>query len=147
MRLEGKDDNETNFEEDVYLAVEINMDKNVWKFMGKKVASIEYDEESEVDCSGCAAPCCKGKATPTLTLTELISGGFKAKITPLPEALKDKAPLADSAVMVNVKEKCPYLDEDNMCKIWDNRPQSCRAYDCRNDKRTEVTKGSKYHKD
>ena len=32
--------------------------------------------------------------------------------------------------LVKIKHKCQYLDDQDKCLIYDNRPQICRNFDC-----------------
>lgn len=39
------------------------------------------------------------------------------------------------AIIVRMVARCEHLGKDNLCKIYDKRPQRCRDFECVNSKR------------
>jgi Fe-S-cluster containining protein len=118
----------------------------VWKITlgsGKtiRVATIEQGKRTEVDCSGCWAPCCRGSVMPVLTEEELFSRRFRTKFVEAPKWLKEKVPKAEYVAVIDVdpEKGCFYFDsKTRKCKLWPNPPKSCLSYDCKNDPRWEI---------
>jgi len=113
-----------------------------------KIATIEQGPRKESMCDGCSAPCCKGKLKPVLTSKEFTSKKFPTAYQELPWHLGVQGIVADYVVTLNVPDSgCPYLDPvTNKCTIWPNCPDSCKAYDCREDDRPEMKKFAKQRK-
>ena len=79
----------------------------------------------EVDCLECGN-CCRSLG-PRITDADIrrISAALKIK----PAELTEKHLLLDEDNdYVFRKMPCPFLDVDNYCKIYENRPRACREY-------------------
>ncbi|MBI2449337.1 YkgJ family cysteine cluster protein [Candidatus Pacearchaeota archaeon] len=105
-----------------------------------KVATIEQQDETEKYvpfCDNCSAPCCGDVVRPILTEIEFLEKKFPVYFFPLPAMMKKEGINADFlAAIPNIHDKCMYFDLKNRrCKIHNDRPKSCRSYDCRQDVR------------
>ncbi len=80
---------------------------------------------SEVNCLDCGN-CCKSLG-PRLTDADIhrISTMLKVKPSELTEKYLQ---LDEDNDYVFRKMPCPFLDTDNYCKIYENRPRACRDY-------------------
>ena len=107
-----------------------------------KAATIEQGPREPSMCEGCSAPCCKGMFLPVLTEKEFLNKKFKSRFTEVPDWLREKVPDATHLVTLNITEEgCPYHDSvNNLCMVWPDCPDSCKAYDCRGDNRPEIKK-------
>ena len=82
-------------------------------------------------CDGCEAPCCGKLGIPLLTEAEFFSNRYPIKLIDVPElAAKNMVGLAIE------NGKCVFL-KDNKCIIYDDRPQACKNYNCREDPKAE----------
>ena len=82
----------------------------------------------QIDCTGCDASCCrhyKLSMIPGEALKELLSAHYDREV---------------DSVFIHVYHKCEQLDENNRCKIYDKRPQTCRDYICTPEARPNVVK-------
>ena len=89
----------------------------------------EYKEIVDEKCLDCKHNlCCKLFKVP-LTPVEYQSGKYKI----------DKQAEDNGFVQLAEKEngECYYLGNDGKCKIWEDRPLTCREYDCKGDERIE----------
>ena len=81
-----------------------------------------------MDCSNCKHNyiCCSNFGV-TLSKTEIEQHKGKTKIVPLTEHRQ----LLGYVVVLQKKEDgfCVYF-ENNLCTIYENRPQACRNFDC-----------------
>ena len=106
-----------------------------------KVATIEQAGRVRTMCDGCSAPCCKGMLHPILNEEEFTSRKFPFQYAPVPAWLLEKiGPIADCIAVVHVNESgCVFHDhKTNLCRIWPHCPESCKAYDCRQDTREPI---------
>ena len=105
-----------------------------------KVATIEQESRTPSICDGCSAPCCKGGLGPILTENEFKTRKYPTKFLPLPDWLKNEGINAEFiATLAMNKNGCRYFNSlTNKCIIYPNCPESCLAYDCRDDPREEV---------
>ncbi|CAB4871162.1 unannotated protein [freshwater metagenome] len=99
-------------------------DFSVW--LGQIQMAIRGEGESDVPCGDCTA-CC--------TASQFIHIGPDETDTlaHIPAPLLFPAPLLPRGhVLMGYDEhgRCPMLVDDR-CSIYDHRPQTCRAYDCR----------------
>lgn len=90
-------------------------------------------EDAKVPCGSCNM-CCK-HLDAFLTPTEIISGKYQMEFRPphTVNSLKDQGLPENSGAFRLARKKnneCVYLIEEK-CSIYDNRPYSCRRYDCR----------------
>lgn len=120
----------------------------IFNVSGKKVLCIFQPPEANVPCGGCTfLYCCKGKVVPILTPEEFESHKYSTGLMPLPKWLKKQAPTADLLAGINMDsvKGCPYLSLEGRCCIYNRRPQACKAYDCRNDTRKEISEFCRKH--
>ena len=100
-----------------------------------KITTIEQSGE-ECDgsiCKGCEAICCKGFKVPLLTEREFLSNKYPIRVVDIPQ-LKSEVPNAENVIGLAVWEgKSCFFLENNRCSIYNDRPQSCKVYDCRKD--------------
>ena len=95
-------------------------------------------------CLGCDGRCCKG-LTVILTVPEALTLLKKTKLRPeqilefscqidpnsvphYPILVKQKNELKQYFIIIKRAKKCIFLDENNKCKIYENRPNVCRIY-------------------
>lgn len=113
----------------------------------------EIPEDKKPPCESCkAAPCCKAFLV-ELSKSEYESGLYEeyaVEITPEIEKQLHTQGLALTMLGSPVScgegvskyyleggiwDACPFLQEDNRCGIYENRPLTCRVYTCVGDKR------------
>jgi Fe-S-cluster containining protein len=113
-----------------------------------------FKEEDKPPCNTCkAAPCCKAYLV-DLTKEEHESGVYGDYSIEMTPEIKDQlryswalvVPMMTMAPALNSKgtsyylegkvgDPCPFLQEDNSCGIYEDRPFTCRAYTCVGDPR------------
>jgi Fe-S-cluster containining protein len=83
----------------------------------------------ESPCERCVAACCKqnGHEYAVLLRDEEVRrfAAYSETIT-----LHRGAKLVAESVLPYVNGRCQFLDEDDRCLIYDDRPQSCREFQC-----------------
>ena len=79
----------------------------------------------EVDCLDCGN-CCKSLG-PRLTDADIRRVSSALKIKPSELTFKHLRMDEDNDYVFR-NMPCPFLDADNYCKIYDNRPRACRDY-------------------
>jgi Fe-S-cluster containining protein len=97
---------------------------SVW--LAQAQAAIRGETAAEVPCAGCTA-CC------TSFQFVQIAPDETETLARIPAALLSPAPrLPAGHVVLGYDERghCPML-VDNECSIYEHRPRTCRAYDCR----------------
>lgn len=85
-----------------------------------------HDEVFEdTDCLTCAN-CCK-TTSPIFYQTDIerLAKGLRLKPQ---ELIKQYLRIDEDDDYVVNSSPCPFLDEDNSCKVYDNRPKACRDY-------------------
>lgn len=79
-------------------------------------------------CLACdSVECCKQFEVP-LTPAEFQSGKYKI----------DRKRFEEMKMVILAKKnngECYYLNKDNNCSIWQDRPSCCKEYFCKNDER------------
>lgn len=80
---------------------------------------------SEIDCLECAG-CCKSPG-PRLTKTDIerLAKSVKLKSSVFFEKYID---IDEDNDLVFKTMPCPFLDKDNYCIVYDDRPKACREY-------------------
>ena len=89
-------------------------------------AGLRGEVESDVPCGTCTA-CCRSSQFVLVTPDDV------GAIAHIPNELLFPAPLQPKGYLVmgyNEQGHCPMF-VDNQCSIYDNRPRTCREYDCR----------------
>lgn len=77
------------------------------------------------ECKLCSGACCRAFEEIPLTKEEHLSGRYISEET--------KPGVYQLAVGSN--RMCPHLGFDNRCSVYNDRPQTCRVYSCRDDRR------------
>jgi Fe-S-cluster containining protein len=88
--------------------------------------ALRGEADAEVPCDGCTA-CCRSSQFVHIGPEET------ATLTRIPAELQFPAPgLPEGHVVLGYDERghCPML-VDGACSIYENRPRTCRTYDCR----------------
>lgn len=96
--------------------------------------AVYFSGECEECRTFCAAVCCKGYSFVSLTEEEAQSGRYM---------YKEASPDCDCSVCQKMRElgikytlrkrqdeSCVYLDGNNRCSIYENRPETCKQYSC-----------------
>jgi Fe-S-cluster containining protein len=89
-------------------------------------AAIRGERDAEVPCGGCTACCTAGQFVH-------IAPDETATLARIPRGLLFPAPLMPEGHVVlphDARGHCPML-VGGRCSIYDNRPRTCRTYDCR----------------
>lgn len=77
-----------------------------------------------VDCAECDNACCKFDDKIRVVLIDGIDDmSIRHKETPVAEDAVMRT------VLVDDNNRCIYLNDEKGCKIYDNRPASCRAFE------------------
>ena len=115
---------------------------NVKTDKGKfKIATVEQRDRVPSMCEGCPAPCCQGDLWPVLNTEEFLNRKFPINYSPVPDWLQGYVPEDTQylAVLDVPDNGCRYFDmATRNCTIWPNCPESCKAYDCREDTREGI---------
>ena len=95
------------------------------------ITSIRTDEViSDVPCGTCAL-CCE-KLSPYLTPEEITSGKYPISlVNPSQEQLNLNPNVGPVVVLYRKKEGGCGMFVDGKCSIYEDRPLSCRQFDCR----------------
>ena len=80
---------------------------------------------SKLDCLDCAN-CCK--TTSPLILQEDITDISKILKMPAGKFIEEYIVMDEDGDFVFNSAPCPFLDVENYCKIYENRPKACREY-------------------
>lgn len=97
-------------------------------------AALAGDADADVPCAGCTACCASSQFVP-------VGPDEVATLARIPEALRFPAPgLPPGTVVLPYDEqgRCPMLTGTG-CSIYEDRPRTCRTYDCRVFAATGVT--------
>jgi Fe-S-cluster containining protein len=95
-------------------------------WLTKTEAAIRAEGEAEVPCAGCTA-CCRSSQFIHIDPDE------SETLARIPPELLSPAPRSSSGQLVlgfDEHGRCPMLLDDR-CSIYEHRPRTCRAYDCR----------------
>lgn len=110
-----------------------------------RVATVEHHTESQPGCSGCHAPCCRGAISPVLNQEEFLSKAHPMEFVKPERWFRKHVPrgarhrIEKIAVLKVNDDACVYFDKETcLCTNWENRPASCRSYDCREDDRPGI---------
>jgi len=80
-------------------------------------------------CDQCVAACCKqnGHEFAALLRGDEIRrfAAFSQSVT-----LRRGEQLVGESVLPYVNGRCQFLDDDDRCRIYEDRPQACRAFQC-----------------
>jgi uncharacterized protein len=87
--------------------------------------SLHHEVFSETDCLACAN-CCK-TTSPIFYQTDIERAAKSLRLKP-GDFIGQYLRLDDDNDYVLRTAPCPFLDNDNFCKIYENRPKACREY-------------------
>jgi uncharacterized protein len=90
------------------------------------LASMRGEQGSDVPCDGCTA-CCTSGYPIRIGAAEV---DVVARIPPEHLVSSPGLPDGDVIMVSDARGHCPMLVDDR-CTIYEHRPQTCRAYDCR----------------
>jgi Fe-S-cluster containining protein len=79
----------------------------------------------EIDCLTCAN-CCK-TTSPIFYQTEIERVAKALRLKP-GEFIEKYLRIDEDKDYVLKSSPCPFLDQDNYCKVYDDRPKACREY-------------------
>lgn len=79
----------------------------------------------EIDCLTCAN-CCK-TTSPIFYQTDIERVAKALRLKP-GEFIEKYLRVDEDKDFVLKSSPCPFLDEDNYCKVYDDRPKACREY-------------------
>jgi len=98
---------------------------NNLKTKPEQAQKIHEEVFNEIDCLQCAN-CCK--SIPPIVSRRDIKR-IAAHLNMKPKAFEEKyTRLDEDGDRVINASPCPFLQEDNACRIYDERPHACRAY-------------------
>jgi Fe-S-cluster containining protein len=80
-------------------------------------------------CERCTAACCKQNGH---DYAALLVGGETRKFAPFAIDVKIRAGhrIVTERVLPYVNGRCTFLGADDRCTIYEDRPDSCRAFEC-----------------
>ena len=93
--------------------------------LDRMVQAIHEEVFAETDCSSCAA-CCRG-ISPILYRHDMIRIAKKLKMS-LEDFAQSYLKIDRDNDYVFKSTPCPFLEPDNWCRIYDERPTACREY-------------------
>jgi Fe-S-cluster containining protein len=83
----------------------------------------------ESPCNQCRAACCHQNGH---DFAVLLQGDEVRKFAVFSRSamIENDGQLISERVIPYVDGKCPFLGEDNLCTIYDDRPSACRIFQC-----------------
>jgi uncharacterized protein len=90
-----------------------------------KAQELHYDIFNEIDCLKCAN-CCKS-ISPTLYDMDIERLSRFLKLKPS-EFIEKYLKIDEDKDYVFRQTPCPFLDSENYCLVYENRPKACREY-------------------
>ena len=87
--------------------------------------SLHEEVFAEVDCLTCAN-CCK-TTSPIFYQTDIERVAKALRLKP-GEFIEKYLRIDEDKDYVLKSSPCPFLDQDNYCKVYDDRPKACREY-------------------
>jgi Predicted Fe-S-cluster oxidoreductase len=90
-----------------------------------KAQSLHHEIFSDIDCLGCAN-CCKS-ISPTLYDKDIERLAKYLKLKPS-EFIEKYLEIDEEKDYVFRQTPCPFLDPENYCMVYENRPKACREY-------------------
>ncbi|MDN3203682.1 YkgJ family cysteine cluster protein [Algoriphagus sediminis] len=105
--------------------LKIRLRKVKSKALDTKFQQLHEEVFSEIDCLDCAN-CCK-TTSPIFIKTDIdrLARVFRMKST---EFIDEYLHQDDEGDYVLNSAPCPFLNEDNTCLVYENRPKACREY-------------------
>lgn len=102
-----------------------SLKKKAPKNLDKIVQEVHTEVFNEIDCTACAN-CCKTLG-PLFTEADIerISKAFRMKLSAF-EDMYLEVDEDDDKVFKSMP--CPFLEDDNLCSIYDVRPKACREF-------------------
>ena len=104
------------------------IDKKIQKFGKKQLAEAQATHEKvfqEMDCLMCAN-CCKS-IPPMLSSRDIKRISRRLSMSPKEFSLKYTIVDEDGDTVIS-SSPCPFLQSDNKCSIYEDRPSACRLY-------------------
>ena len=101
------------------------------KELDAKVARLHQEVFSELDCLSCAN-CCK-TIPPILNNTDVTRLSKHLKIRES-DFVNRYITIDEDGDQVMNQSPCPFLDDQNFCLVYENRPKACREYPHTNQK-------------
>jgi hypothetical protein len=99
--------------------------KNDPKSLDRKFHALHEEVFSEIDCLTCAN-CCK-TTSPVFYPTDIERASKALKMKP-GDFTKTYLQIDDDYDFVLKSAPCPFLDDENLCTIYEYRPKACREY-------------------
>lgn len=96
-----------------------------YKLLDKTISRIHYEVFSDIDCLKCAH-CCK-TISPIIYESDISRICKQQKIS-IHEFKEKYIKMDVEGDYVFNKQPCPFLNEDNSCEVYENRPKACRDY-------------------
>src|SRR6266542_4728711 len=93
--------------------------------LDEKVQALHHEIFSCIDCLQCAN-CCKS-ISPTLYDKDIERLARALKLKPF-EFIQKYLRIDEDNDYVFTQTPCPFLDNDNYCMVYENRPKACREY-------------------
>ena len=90
-----------------------------------KAQSLHHEIFSDIDCLGCAN-CCKN-ISPILYDKDIERLAKCLKLKPS-EFIEKYLEIDEEKDYVFRQTPCPFLDPENYCMVYENRPKACREY-------------------
>jgi Fe-S-cluster containining protein len=85
--------------------------------------SVASPHPPDLPCAGCYAPCC----------TRGPHGWARAVNVAPDEQFPFPEVLVDGAIPYDENGRCPFLNADHRCSIYEHRPRLCREFRCDSD--------------
>jgi uncharacterized protein len=96
-----------------------------YKLLDKTIFRIHNEVFSDIDCLKCAH-CCK-TISPIIYESD-ISRMCKQLKTSTHEFKEKYIRMDEEGDYVFSRQPCPFLNENNACEVYENRPKACREY-------------------
>ena len=93
--------------------------------LDNKAQTLHSEIFNDIDCLGCAN-CCKS-ISPTLYDKDIERLAKSLKIKPS-ELIEKYLEIDEEKDYVFRQTPCPFLDSENYCMVYENRPKACREY-------------------
>lgn len=95
------------------------------KDLDRVVIALDEEVFEEVDCLECAN-CCK-TISPTFSQRDIERLAGRLRVRP-GEVMETYLRVDEDGDIVLKSSPCPFLEEDNKCRVYEDRPKACREY-------------------
>ena len=95
------------------------------KDLDRVVIGLDEKVFEEVDCLECAN-CCK-TISPTFSQRDIERLGSRLRMRP-GEIMETYLRVDEDGDIVLKSSPCPFLEADNKCRVYEDRPKACREY-------------------